>query len=134
MEGKLLEELKNKIHEYENTLSKLVEEKKRVEGEIEAAEVALGHYRAVYEKEGGKLWPVSSKPPHGRVTIREAAKIILRESAGPVRASEIANQIVKRGLAKLSKKHATSIAISIMRRRPDEFDALGDGMYALRVE
>jgi len=133
MDKRLLEPLAEKIKHYEGLLKDLYDQKAQVERDVIAKESMLKHYRAVYEAESGEPLVVEGGIPPKKSTIAEAATLVLQEEGGPLSASEITRRIQKRGLSQLSSKNAISTVISIMRRKPSEFDALGEGLYCLKV-
>lgn len=132
MDERLLDGLAKKIREYERELKSLYERKKDIETKIEELRTYLEHYSAVYEKESGKPLPETETTPRKKLTIAEAAAQILKEAGEPLKASYIAKEIIKRGVAQLSEKHGASVAISTMRRFPEIFQPEGNGYYRLK--
>ena len=134
MDNGLLKPLAEKIDSYEVKLKDLYEKKANIERAITVNETFLNHYRAVYNAEKGRPLKESEPLFTKRMTIAEAAEFLLREEGQPLRAAEIARRIKHRNLAQLTSKNPVSTVISILRRKTEKVDALGEGMYMVRID
>jgi len=96
--------------------------------------------RLAREEDGGKKRnprPGGQREAPPRMTILEAAKLILAEKKSEMHSNAVADEAIRRGYK--GKKKSTPDAIrksfwAIMKRKPDVFKAMGGGKFKLKSE